>query len=393
MFSFEINLTLEDGSKFKGTYSGEIDTYTQWIAAELNRAEYNSNPQPAGNFYIKFNDADWKYDIAIIFTGAETDTELQPGVYNYATTSAPGTISPASYVDMYNPNANTKLEPGSTVTVTKDGENYTVKMTLILNDGHTADFNFTGPISGTPAFETKVTKFDTIDVNPYSGGNTGLTFTMSSDHTIALALDCYGSSNTDYFEAGEYTIGTEGFHIDPAVQYTFLAEDGEKTAITAGKMIVSREGEIYTFNMDFTLADGRTIKAEYQGKLNKFSPITRYTVTKAAYNENARPAGNFYVKFNDDNWNCTVGLDFYADPSATTLPAGTYVYSTEKTPGTISNLSYIETTRNDYAKEGSEVKVSLDGTTYTIEMTIVKETGSESIVTFTGEITGTPVFE
>ena len=89
---------------------------------------------------MKFNDADWRYEMAVVFTGESTDTELQPGVYTYSDIRRPGTISPASYVDMYRPNANLRLESGSSVTVEKEGENYTIKMDLIFNDGRTGDF-------------------------------------------------------------------------------------------------------------------------------------------------------------------------------------------------------------------------------------------------------------
>lgn len=394
IFSFAIDLTLEDGSGFKGSYSGELDNYTQWLVATLSQASYNDNPQPAGDFYVKFNDADWRYEMAVVFTGESTDTELQPGVYTYSDIRRPGTISPASYVDMYRPNANLRLESGSSVTVEKEGENYTIKMDLIFNDGRTGDFTYTGKISGTPAFEVPETVFDVLDVNPYGSGNTGLTFNISSDSNIALALDCYGSYTTDYFETGEYVVGASGgLYIDTNISYTFLAEDGVPTALTAGKMNVSRDGEVYTFQMDFTLADGRRLVATYQGKLNKFSPITRYTVTKASYLDNARPTGNFYVKFNDDSYDCTVALDLYADASAQTLPAGTYVFSTDHTPGTIGQTSYIETRSTAYVKEGSQVKVEVEGDVYTIEMSLIKETGSESIVSFSGQISGTPVFE
>ena len=399
VFTFLFDLTIEDGSQFKGKYTGELDTYTQWVTKILNKAAYNENPQPAGDFYVKLSDESYSCEMAVVFTGDAADTELQPGVYTYSTMRAPGTISPASYVDLYNPNSNVKLESGSKVTVAKEGNNYTMTMDLLFNDGRTGNFSFTGEITGTPHFVDPTPQpdpivFDIIDVNPYGNGNTGLTFNISTDKSMAINLDCYGSAGATYFETGEYVVGTSGpLRIDTDVNYTFVAEDGKTTAITSGKMDVSREGGVYTFDMDFTLADGQRIVATYTGKLNKFTPVAEYTVTKAAYNENARPAGNFYVKFNDDNWNCSVGLDFFADASAQLLPAGTYTYSTANTPGTISGKSYVETNSTYYAKEGSKVIVEVNGSVYTINMTIVKEDGTEAIVSFNGEITGTPVFE
>ncbi|MDE6393520.1 MAG: hypothetical protein K2L59_09680 [Muribaculaceae bacterium] len=399
LFTFDIDLTLEDNAQFLGTYTGELDKYTQWITAEMTSASYNSNPQPAGDFYVKFNDAAWNYEMAIVFTAAASETELPAGTYTYSDVRMPATVSPASYVDIYSPYATLRLAPGSKVSVAREGSVYTIGMNLVLSDGRTAEFTFEGEISGTPSFddpepEPDPVVFDMLDVNPYGGGNTGLTFNLSSDSTIALSLDCYGSASATYFETGEYVVGNSGsLYIDTDVRYTFLARDGNTTAVASGNMNVSRDGGVYTFEIDLTLADGSRLKGTYEGRLNKFTPVAEYTVTKAAYNENARPAGNFYVKFNDDSWNCSVAMDFHASPAAQTLPAGTYVYGEDSSEGTIGRLSYIETNTTYYVKEGTRAVVAVDGDVYDITMTIVKEDGTEAIVTFNGQITGTPVFE
>lgn len=278
IYSFDIDLTLEGGSQFKAKYTGELDRYTQRLKVTLSAAKYLDNPQNPGTFYVKYNDADWKYDMAIVFVGNASDTQLQPGTYTYSETAQAGTISSLSYVDCYSPNANLKLQAGSSVTVTKDGDNYTMAMDLIFNDGRTGDFNYTGAISGTPTFK------------------------------------------------------------DP-------------------------------------------------------EPDATYEMTAAAYNDNPRAPGHMYIKLNDDNWICAVGLDIYTDASATTLPAGTYTFSTENTAGTMSGLSYYETNQTKYAKAGSKAVVTVDGNTYTIEVLIVDEDGKRVLVKYNGEISGTPVFE
>ena len=396
VFSFAIDLTLDNGTEFKGTYTGELDTYVQWLKAELDKASYNENPQPAGNFYVKFSDPDWKYEMALVFIGNPSDTELAPGIYNYSETATPGTISPASYVDAYRPNANMRLVSGSKVTVAKEGSDYTITMDLVLDDGRTADFTYKGEITGTPSFDNpgpEVMVFDQLHVNYYGRGNSNLEFNMTGDKAICLALDCYGSSDAAYFETGIYNVGTTGLYIDPNIQYTFLAEDGENTGLSSGKMDVTRDGAVYTFDIDVNLADGRNIKATYTGTLDAFSPITVHELTVAEYNDNVRPAGNMYVKLRDNDWTCAVALDFFTDKNAKTLPAGTYVYSTENTPGTFSSKSYIETNTTYYLREGSTVTVSEADGVYTIEMSLLKDNGTEAIVTFNGEISGAPVFE
>lgn len=399
VFTFDIDLVLEGGERFLGVYTGEIDRYTQWLSAVMSAASYNTNPQPAGDFYVKFNDADWTCEMALVFTASASDTELPAGVYTYSDVRAPGTVSPASYVDIYSPYSTLKLVSGSKVSVTREGKVYTIDMDLVLSDGRTADFTFEGEISGTPAFDDPEPDpepyvFDVITVSPYSYGNTGLTFNLSHDKSIALSLDCYGSLDATYFETGVYEVGARtGLRIDTDVNYTFYAVNGQTTGVASGSMNVSREGAVYTFDIDITLVDGTPIKGSYTGKLDRFTPVAEYTVTKAAYNDNARPAGNFYVKFNDDNWNCAVAMDFHASPSAQTLPAGSYVYGEDGSEGTIGRLSYIETNTTYYAKEGTRAEVAVEGDVYDITMTIIKEDGTEAIVTFNGQITGTPVFE
>ncbi len=151
-YSFNAELTLDDGSQLNGTYSGTPGTYTPWIDCVLSQASYNENQQLPGDFYIKFNDADWAYEMAVVFTADSDAAYLPAGKYTYSETRMPGTISPRSYVDAYKPYATLRLMEGSAVSVTVEGDNYIIDMALNLSDGRTADFRFKGSISGTPAF-------------------------------------------------------------------------------------------------------------------------------------------------------------------------------------------------------------------------------------------------
>ena len=40
----------------------------------MSAASYNTNPQPAGDFYVKFNDADWTCEMALVFTASGFDS-------------------------------------------------------------------------------------------------------------------------------------------------------------------------------------------------------------------------------------------------------------------------------------------------------------------------------
>ena len=100
-------------------------------------------------------------------------------------------------------------------------------------------------------------------------------------------------------------------------------------------------GVIYTLEFNGVLDDEAStpINAVYEGKIAEFGPELSIELSAASYSTNPRPAGNFYVKFNDTNWTCEMALDMFADSNATTLPAGTYTYSPENPPGTCGSNS------------------------------------------------------
>ena len=87
-------------------------------------------------------------------------------------------------------------------------------------------------------------------------------------------LDCYGSATATYFETGEYVVGGNGdLYIDKNDNYTFFASDGKTTGVSSGAMNVSREGKVYTFDIDITLIDDTRLKGTYVGELDKFAPV------------------------------------------------------------------------------------------------------------------------
>lgn len=399
VYSFDLEMTLEDGSKFRGSYSGQLDTYIPWIeGVELSEASYNENPQPAGDFYVKLNDADWRYSMAFVFTADPAELTLPAGTYTYSEIRMPGTISPASYFDTYNPSASLRLAAGSKVVVTRDGDSYDMVMTLNLSDGRTASLHYAGEIKGTPVFiQPEPSDFDKVFLNIYGSGNTGVELSKE-DPEVKLTLDCYGSSSAKYFEAGEYVVGaTEGFRIDVNPSYSKLEQNGSSLGVTGGKLTVTNEGAVYTLDADVTLSDGSEFKGRYVGELDThFSVEFNKVLSAAKYDDNERPAGNMYVKFNDADWKTEMALDMFADKSATTLPAGTYTYSTEGTPGTFGPLSYVDLyypSSNNRMKEGSTVEVALDGETYTITMKLLFEDGRTANMIYNGEIAGEPVFK
>ncbi|MBD5348826.1 MAG: hypothetical protein HDR84_06230 [Bacteroides sp.] len=406
-YSITVNFELEGGKSFKGHYAGKLPTYTPWISAELNRAQYNINPQPKGQFYVKFFDADWKYDIAMIFMAEENATRLPAGTYTLNDFATPGSLLSGSYVEGYSPNFNCKLLDGSKVVVEENNGDYTINMYLNLSDGRYAEFNFTGSISGEPLFtdpELKGDEYSACIAQPFGYGNTTIYLYDTADmadYTKMIALDCYGSSNATYFEPGVYTIGgSEAPYIDSNPGYTFYStNDGSPVGFKSGTLTVKLEGSVYTLILDAVLSDDErtVVQGWYEGAINEFGPTVNMTLSAASYSTNPRPAGNFYVKFNDADWKCEMAIDFFADRNAKTLPAGTYTYSTDNTPGTFGSTSFVDLfnpNSNNRMTEGSSIDVNIDDFgVYSINMNLKFEDGRTATMNYEGSISGTPVFE
>lgn len=91
--------------------------------------------------------------MAMVFCADPDTRELPEGTYTLGDFASPGTLLSASYVNSYGPYFHCTLLEGSKVTVTRNGDTYDITMNLLLSDGRTADFTFSGEISGTPSFE------------------------------------------------------------------------------------------------------------------------------------------------------------------------------------------------------------------------------------------------
>lgn len=400
VYTFQINMTLDNGEEFNGSWSGELPKYTPWITAEMSAAKYNENPQPAGTFYVKFNDADWTYEMALVFNADAAATALPAGTYKLSDLGGEGTLTSASYVSISSPYSEVRLMDGSEVTVAKDGEDYDITMNLKLSDGRTGEFSYKGKISGTPSFEIAKVVYNTIRTTGRNNGNTTILFGMEDDSTKNLELDFYGSGYGTYFETGEYVVGaSSGLRVDTDPGYTYL-QDGPKTySLTGGKVVVTRVGGIYTFDIDVTLENGEKYLATFTGDLNSvYSAEFDVEVTVAEYNTNPGVPGEFYVKFHDAWYNCEMAIDFFSEASNTTLPAGEYVYSKSGEPGTFGDKSYVDlyfgpNSAGNKMEDGSKVTVTRDGNLYTIVMDLLFDDGRLAHITFSGAISGTPTFE
>ena len=90
-----------------------------------------------------------------------------------------------------------------------------------------------------------------------------------------------------------------------------------------------------------------------------------------------------------------MAIDFMSTPDATVLPAGTYTYSAEGGEMTFSSKSYLDIyspyTSNRFT--AGTITVAEESGVYAIDMDLTLEDGRNARLTYSGAISGTPVFE
>lgn len=228
--------------------------------------------------------------------------------------------------------------------------------------------------------------------------NWTLTFTGEKAY---MEIDFY-SASTKMLSEGEYKLGSNGV-LEFDKKYSFFCKDkantdgaDNRTYFTDGKAVVSLdEDKKYKISFEFVTEDGAPLKAEFHGEISgiDFSePATSIelnaTEAKRVDVNNTLP-GEFYIKLNDTNWSFEAIIDFYADPSATELPAGVYyVASVAGAKGTVgpktefSNYSPYET----YKFVSGMVRVIKSGEDYKFEYSLI--TSSDFLVkgVFNGKI-------
>lgn len=171
--------------------------------------------------------------------------------------------------------------------------------------------------------------------------------------------------------------------------YTSLKLGGTKYDVQAGTITVSRAAAVYTIVVDVTLEGGDAFKGQYVGELPGYSPILTADCSKIDVMDiDGRVPGEFYVKLNDANWNWNIVFDFYAAADAATLPAGTYNFNADNTPGTYGSKSYIECYSPSFnIKPSQPVTVSYSGTDIVIHGVFTDEAGHEITVNYQGPVT------
>ena len=380
-----------DQGEFTATYKGDIEgiSFVYDITSSAAKRIEPNNELP-GEYYLKLNDADWKFEMVLDLYADPTSTTLPAGTYTVGADKTPGTVGPASCIDIYSPYSNDRFSEG-TVVVTKEGNTYTLDMNLVGESGLEFSGTFTGEIADMER-APKVTEIamDKAVAGVYTG-NATITFTEQTN-AYQLSLDFYYDSSSRVLPAGTYTIGsgsTPGM-IDNTLSYTYLwlRNESQTPLALSGTVTVAIVNDAYDIVAELTTDQG-DFKVTYKGDIEGIS--FTYDITSAAAKRiepNNELPGEYYLKLNDADWKFEMVLDLYAATDSTTLPEGTYTVGADKTPGTIGPASGIDIYSpysNDRFSEGTVV-VTKAGNVYTLDMNLVGESGLKLSGTFTGEI-------
>ncbi|MDE5876805.1 MAG: hypothetical protein K2H47_04835 [Muribaculaceae bacterium] len=381
-------LTLDGETEFNAVYSGPLAGYSPLLELKATEAtQVEINDPESGEFYIRFNDTNWSFEMVTDFFDAADATSLTPGVYEYSDACTPGTYGPKSSLSVYNPYSTNHYN--GNVTVEKNGSVYSITMDLTLESGRKAIVTYEGEIKFlNPTPDPSTVTLTAASVYAYSGGRADLTFT--DDNGTELQLYLCGPDTAEYLEPGVYTASPSNdewtFDTDP--DWSWVTLNGNKAAITAGEMTVTLDGNNYVISFALTLDDETEFNATYSGTLPGYSPLLEIALSAATVVEiNDPQPGEFYIRFNDTNWSVEMITDFFNAADATSLTPGVYEYSEECTPGTYGPRSsltlYTPYSTNQYT---GPVTVEENNGVYTITMDLTLENGRKAVVSYEGEI-------
>lgn len=149
LYVIDIDVVLSDDAVVKGKYEGGVTGYDGLLTA--TSANYYENDYPQGQVYVKFYGDVRSMELAVMFVTdvtAATGRELPAGTYSYSADGGAGTFGPSSYMDLFRPSiSNIKFAEGSVIEVSKDGDDYTISMTLKTSDNVEYAVTYTGVIS------------------------------------------------------------------------------------------------------------------------------------------------------------------------------------------------------------------------------------------------------
>lgn len=401
VYTLVMDVTTASGKNIKAQYTGEIPALAPVKDVTLdNLVVVDNNDRVPGEFYVRMNDAAWHYTIAFDFFAASTETRLPAGDYTFSATPGAGNYGPKSYVERSLPYINSV--PNGTVNVSYSGENIIIAGSVTLTDGMMLNIRYEGPIEFLPPVVSEYATIERIEIESKGSYQADVNF-YGPDGKPLVYTDVFYPSGSEYLPDGTYQFNeaNDDFTCETYHNWGGYSASGDKEEdnvdITSGTMTVTRADREYTVILDLLLANGETYKAKYVGEIRGMYPgevlLPDASTCSYGYLNDAVP-GEYLLKLSDPGSKYEMSLDLFCGADATSVPAGTYTFSTSGDPMTLGSRGYVSTYFSPYDTlryaEGSTVTVSYDGDVATIIMDFKFENGKVSNLKYVGTISGTP---
>ncbi len=275
---YDITVELStSGGGFNLFYKGKIDGISFFFdLSELTEARrVKPDGELPGEYCIKINNAPVRsQELTLDFFADPASATLPEGTYTVSTGTAPGSVGPASVLDISSPVKTSDEFASGTVVVTKTDDVYTFDIKLANADGYEFIGTFTGKITDmvredVPS-DRKLITFTRYKIGVCADEKNACFMLINDDRSI-LEINAY-TDGSSFLPAGTYTVGegTEAGTVQ-LCKFTCLTyyTDGKSATylITDGTMTVDVNGGLYTITFDFTAADGIKYRAKYQGDI------------------------------------------------------------------------------------------------------------------------------
>ncbi|MDE6783488.1 MAG: hypothetical protein K2J17_07190, partial [Paramuribaculum sp.] len=281
--------------------------------------------------------------------------------------------------------------------------------TFVEVTGLTAGTEYTivaAATDGTIATVSAPVKMLTLDVNSLvvnevganvSGGfgatrEASIVFRVGGDDQVVIPV--LYDSKLKYMPAGTYTVGSTdepGIIDNSNYTYCHFYYGGEILEINDGTMTVDIVNDEYDIDFRFT-TDAGEFKLTYKGEIPGIAFYFDLSILSEARRDRVEGevAGQYCIKLLEGSArNEELTLNFYADPSSTTLPAGTYTAGTSTNPGSLGpGTEFMKKTPTLTTEEltSGTVVVTKNGDDYTFDIKLYNEEGYEYKGTFTGKV-------
>ena len=345
IYTINLDFTIADGSKVRGTWSGELSKFSPYKTVEFTNLEQIEVRDPLpGEFYLRGDDGNYGFECVLDFIAAAGSATLPDGTYTLGDGQTPGTYTSKSIINLYSPNFDVNITAPVTVK-TVDGLT-SIESVIMCDNGLevTLKGNVAIKYLNKPVEDLDLTLYD---VHPYSGGNVGIKF-KNGDNIISL--DTYCGTEATYLVPGTYTLASNGeMEIDKNPQYSYyqtgVGADQKRLGFNSGTMEVSVdvETETYTIALDLVVEDGTQLKGKWSGTLTNYTPFIHVELTELNQVDidDALP-GEFYMRGHAAAYKYECVLDFITPAGSKTIPDGTYTLGDGETPGTYTAKSQID---------------------------------------------------